>query len=85
MTVYKATKHHEGFYQELCKVLKTHSAHLPEDQLLAIACNFIGKLVAMQDQRKYTVEQVMDIVIMNIQKGNQQMIDELLGATEGNA
>jgi len=68
---------HEAFFKEMYEVVDKHGAHLPSEEILALAANFVGRLVAMQDQRKYTADQVMDLVIRNIQLGNEQMVMQL--------
>jgi hypothetical protein len=80
---HKTTAEHEAFYQDMAAVLKKYE-HLPAEQLLAIASNMVGKLVAMQDQRKYTAAAVMEVVAQNIEAGNAQMIAELM-ASKGSA
>ena len=44
------------------------------------AANMVGKLLAMQDQRKFTAEVAMEIVAMNIERGNAQVSDALRSA-----
>lgn len=76
---------HEQFYQTMSKTLNTEPfASMPAEELLAVASNFLGKLCALQDQRRYTSAMVMDIVIRNLEIGNQQMLREIQG-TKGNA
>ena len=49
----------------------------PARELLAVAANLVGKLVAMQDQRTMTPAEAMEIVAMNIEHGNKQVLDQL--------
>ncbi len=51
--------------------------------ILAVAAYFVGELVAMQDQRKYTPEQVLGIVGKNIEAGNAAHVDALMNARPG--
>lgn len=85
--LHKAGSKHEIAYQELCAILKKladeHS--LSSTELLAIASNMVGKMIAMQDQRKYTSSQIMDMVARNVELGNQQAIAELMNKTAGNS
>ena len=69
---------HEVAYQDLCKLVSKHAAELKAVQLLAIAGNMVGKLVAMQDQRTMTAEGAIEIVLFNLQAGNQQVLDQIL-------
>lgn len=56
--------------------MKRHQ-HLTPAEMLAIAANMVGKLVAMQDQRTMTPAVAMEIISKNIEYGNQQVIEEL--------
>ncbi len=83
--VVQASPGHEAFYQDLVALLAKHGAGLPSDQMLAIAANAVGKILAMQDQRTMTSERAMQIVIRNIEAGNQHVIDDLTRKTSGRA
>ncbi len=48
---------------------------MPADQILAIAAQFVGQLVALQDCRKITPERAMQIVMGNIEIGNQEAVN----------
>jgi hypothetical protein len=74
-----ATAEHEAAYQDLCATLKRHEQLKPE-VMLAIASNFVGKLMAMQDQRTMTPARAIEIVRANIEAGNKQAVDELMGS-----
>lgn len=78
MSLKSATPEHEAFYQDLAALLKKHAGHLSALEMLAVASNAAGKIVAMQDQRKTTPEQAMEVVARNIEHGNQQTIAELM-------
>lgn len=54
-------------------------------ELLAVTSHFVGQLIALQDQSKYTNDQVLTLVIENIQQGNNEAVDKLLNETGGNA
>lgn len=84
MSVHKATPRHEIAFQEIADLLKRHAGHLSGMEILAIAANMVGKLIAMQDQRTETVDRVMKTVSANIEMGNQQALAEL-SKTVGNA
>lgn len=55
---------------------------MPVQRILAITSQFVGQLVALQDQRKITVDMAMQIVQENIVIGNQAML-LTLGEPEG--
>lgn len=74
---------HEVAYQEVVALLRRHQK-LSAIELVAIAANLLGKLIALQDQRAITPDEVMRIVEHNIEIGNEQALAELQ-RTEGNA
>lgn len=80
MSIQKARPGHEVAYQDIAALLNRHTGDLKAIEVLAIAANMVGKLVALQDQRRTTPEQAMEIVARNIEIGNRQVIDQL--ATE---
>lgn len=75
---------HEALYQELVALLNKHAGKLDAIEMLAVAANMIGKMVAMQDQRRFTGPQVMEVVARNIEEGNAHVIKELM-ASRGSA
>src|SRR4051812_33879935 len=78
-----AEPEHEIAYQELVALIQRLTAqhNLSSVELLAVAANMLGKIVALQDQRTITADEAMDIVIANLQIGNDQAIKNL--AIEG--
>lgn len=79
------TNAQKAFRHAMLDVMKAHGADLPADQLLAVAAHLVGQLVAMQDQRTMTPRMAMDVVSMNIERGNLEAIESLLTETGGNA
>jgi hypothetical protein len=77
MSVQIATPEHEVTYQELCALVSKHAANLTPLEVLAIAANMIGKLLAMQDQRITSKEIAMACVIKNMERGNLHVLQEL--------
>jgi hypothetical protein len=73
-----ANPKHEIAYQEICDLVKRHSGDLSPLEILAIAANMIGKLVALQDQRKVTTSLAMQTIARNIENGNKQAVVELV-------
>jgi hypothetical protein len=51
--------------------------------MLAVAANLLGKLIAMQDPTTITREVAMEIVILNIETGNEQVLKQLSKALLG--
>ena len=68
---------HEVAYQDLVRLLNKHAAKIDAQEMLAIAANMLGKLVALQDQRIMTKDMAMEIVIRNLELGNQQAIAQM--------
>jgi hypothetical protein len=79
-----AKPEHEVAYQELVSLVNKHAGKLSAMEMLAVAANMLGKLVAMQDQRKVTPQQALKMIAANIEIGNKQVIDRL-AQTKGNA
>lgn len=77
MSIHKAKQEHEVAYADLIVLLNKHAAKLTAFELLAVAANLVGKLVAMQDQRLITPQLAMETVAQNLEVGNQQVIEEL--------
>lgn len=67
----------ENFRADMLKMLDKHAGALPQDRILALCAYTLGQIIAMQDQRKYTSEMVMQMVSANIQAGNQHAIEEV--------
>lgn len=82
--IIEAKPQHEITYQELCDLLNMRAPELSALELLAVAANMVGKLIAMQDQRKVSPEFAMEIVIHNIKIGNEQIFN-LLDSPRGSA
>lgn len=72
-----ANEEHEVAYADICELVRKHAGKLTAVELLAVAANMLGKLVAMQDQRTITPDDAMEIVVQNIEKGNKQVFDQL--------
>jgi hypothetical protein len=81
----KTNPKHEAAYQDLVAIVRKYEGELSPSELLAIAANLTGKLVALQDQRTMTPELAMEIVSRNLELGNQQALAELLGPSKGHS
>lgn len=84
MSVRQAAPEHEVAYQDLVALINRHAGKVSAAELLAIAANMIGKLVALQDQRQMTPEMAMQIVSQNLELGNRQVLEQL-NRSKGNA
>lgn len=80
-----AKPEHEVAYHDLCNLVRKHADAMTALELLAVAANMVGKLVALQDQRTVTPARAMEVVAQNIELGNRQAVGELLDKSEGNA
>lgn len=76
---------HEHLRLALCAVIRRKAPDMPAEEILAIFCQLVGQLVALQDQRRFTSDAVMALVSANIQMGNQHAVDTLLNAPGGTA
>ena len=68
---------HEVAYQDVCLLVKNHSINLTSIEILAIAANMVGKLIALQDHHTTSPELAMEVVAKNIEMGNQTVVDKL--------
>lgn len=84
MSTKLAKPEHEVVYQDLAALLRKHADEVTALEVLAIAANMVGKLIALQDQRVTTPDVAMGIVIKNLELGNQQVLAQVL-ASKGNA
>lgn len=77
MSLHRAKPEHEVAYRDLCHLVKKHANRLTSLELLAVAANMLGKLIALQDQRVVTPAMAMEVVAQNIEHGNQQVLEQL--------
>ena len=77
MSVHQAKPEHEVAYQDLCALVNKHADKLSAIELLAVASNMLGKLVAMQDQRTVSPAMAMEVVARNVESGNQPVLAQL--------
>lgn len=66
---------HRGAYDDVCALLRKHAGTLDGLELLAVAANIVGKLVALQDQRTVTPAQALEVVARNIELGNREALE----------
>ncbi len=72
-----AAPRHEVVYAELVALLDRHTGDLSALEVLAVAANMVGKIAAMQDQRRGSPEEAMETVAHNIEIGYQQGFAQL--------
>lgn len=85
MSVHVAKPEHEVAYQDVCQLVSKHANELSALELLAVAANMVGKLVALQDQRTTSIEMAMKVVSMNIEHGNLTVVEQLTNSAGGSA
>lgn len=73
-----AKPEHKVAFADVVALMNKHADKITALELLAIAANAVGKMVALQDQRTVTPEQAMKLVADNIEMGNQEAIAALL-------
>lgn len=76
---------HEAFLAELKAALGNSGKDIDAAELLAISSQFVGMLLAMQDQRTMTIDRAMATIERNIEIGNRTAIKANLGRPEGAA
>jgi hypothetical protein len=70
---------HKVAYQELIALVTRHKDALDAVDMLAVAANIVGKIIAMQDQRVMTRAACMEVVARNIEEGNAEVVAALTG------
>jgi hypothetical protein len=83
MRNFATTPAHEKLRDEYLAAIKRHAATMPAEEILAVTSVFLGQLIAVQDQRRFTPDAVMTLVSQNIELGNRNAIVDLLGKTAG--
>lgn len=78
--VVTAKPEHKVAYEDLAGLIQKHADKVDAEGLLAIASNMVGKLIAMQDQRTMSQDRAMATVAENIEAGNREMMEQLLGS-----
>lgn len=73
---------HRSFHDSLKAALGQHT-DLSGPDILAIASQFVGSLIAAQDRMVYSPEAIMEVVAINIEIGNAMTIAANLGSPEG--
>jgi hypothetical protein len=82
MSIRPTTGRHQDLYTALCDALAKFP-DVPADEMLAVVAKLTGRVLAVQDQRKYTPARAIEIVSWNLELGNREMIESLLGAPAG--
>ena len=84
MSTINANPAHQVAYDDLSDLLRKHASKVSAIEMLALAANMVGKIVAFQDQRIITPAMAMETVARNIEIGNQQALAQIM-TPEGRA
>lgn len=82
MATIKATAQHQRVHQDLTALLKKHE-NLTALEMLAVASQFVGQLLALQDQRLMSGEEYINVITRNIEIGNAGAIETFMGEVKG--
>lgn len=74
MKTYEPKPEHKKFMDDLKAQMP---ADMPAQEILAITSQFVGQLIALQDQRVMSPEQAMQLVGQNIEIGNRAAISTI--------
>lgn len=69
----KPTPQHEAYLIALKDALNT-VLDVPSDQILAVASQYVGMLLAAQDMRTMTPDKGLEIIIRNVEIGNMMVV-----------
>lgn len=75
--IHAADAAHHVAYDDLVALVRKHADKMTSMELLAIAANVVGKLVAMQDQTTVSPAMAMEVVARNIQLGNHEVLAKI--------
>ena len=74
------TEEHIALMNAWKKAVGEEGADLDSADICALAAQFVGNLVGLLDQRKFTPETAMTMVARNIEIGNQTVVEQLMGS-----
>jgi transcriptional regulator GlxA family with amidase domain len=89
MPMIETTAKHEAIFLELTELLDKHSKDASAYEMLAIAGNMVGKIIAMLP-KSVTPPMAMECLMHNVMAGNRQAArifkkTDTIGETEGTA
>ena len=76
---------HTRFREDFTALLQKHAGKMSADEMLAVAAYFVGQLIALQEQRRLSPNDAMELVYANIAQGNGDAVAYYLGKPVGNA
>lgn len=74
---------HDEVKNAIMESIRPFQDKLSAEEILAIMAKCVGMLVALQDHRKYAPAAVMAMVAVNVEAGNQDMVDQLMNSQGG--
>jgi hypothetical protein len=77
MKSFKPTDAERALHTDIANLVKRHLTPDTPERCLAIAAQVVGQFLALQDQRKMTVEMAWQIISANIEAGNLSVINSL--------
>lgn len=80
-----AKPEHEVVFDELKALIMRHANKITSEELLAIAANLVGKIIAFQDPNVMSLERANLIVAANMERGNEEAVARLMDDTAGSA
>ena len=83
MKAFPTDQRHKDFKSDMDALLAKHGDKLTDAEILGVMSQMVGMIIALQDQRKMTPAQAMEIVAANIQVGNAIVINNLRDAPAG--
>lgn len=72
-----------AFREDIITIFGKYGNLLTAEEMLALASHLVGQLIAMQDQRTTTREMALELVIKNIEKGNEEVLSLLVSGVIG--
>ena len=79
-----ATNVQRALFHDLRAILQKYEGLAPIE-ILCLAAQLVGYLIAYQDHTKLTPEQILDLIGQNIEAGNAAALEVAFGETKGTA
>lgn len=76
---------YENLYQDIVSVLKKYQDTIPIDEQICLLAKMQGKMLTGITPGKYSNKQILDAILENIVKGNQEFVKdlEMMGVIHG--
>lgn len=84
MKTVQLTPEMQKFQQAVKNCMRENIGNLSAMELLAIQAYILGQTLALQD-RRLSKDVYLDLIVKNIEQGNYDTINDLLGTTKGSA